>query len=353
LAPVYTEIEEEPTLAGIAIAVTPFGNLLDRLLPEGTDGIIGVFSGNCGDVMSFELSSGKANFLGYEDVHEPAMEEYEVLEGNLEMYEDIFDGLCSHDLHLYPTEKFRARYASTHAGAYAAIFGISAALGAIFFVYDMRVTRRQNKTMQSAMRSRAVVNSLFPENIAREMVEAPMEVEKGRRSGGNKNEYETFMMDGGRSLESRNATKASKPLADLFPEATIMFGDLVGFTAWSSLREPHQVFILLETIYASFDEVAARRRVFKVETIGDCYVAVCGLPTPRRDHASTMARFASECCHNLPSVLRKLEIELGPDTSTLGIRIGLHSGPVTAGVLRGERARFQLFGDVSRSGALW
>lgn len=46
-------------------------------------------------------------------------------------------------------------------------------------------------------------------------------------------------------------------------------------------------------------------------------------------------------------VLQQLEVELGPDTAFLGIRIGLHSGPVTAGVLRGERARFQLFGDVS------
>jgi class 3 adenylate cyclase len=57
-----------------------------------------------------------------------------------------------------------------------------------------------------------------------------------------------------------------------------MFGDLVGFTAWSSVREPTQVFQLLETIYHAFDEVARRRRVFKVETVGDCYVAVVGLP---------------------------------------------------------------------------
>lgn len=50
------------------------------------------------------------------------------------------------------------------------------------------------------------------------------------------------------------------------------FADLVGFTAWSSVREPAQVFILLETIYHAFDEIAKRRKVFKVETVGDCYV---------------------------------------------------------------------------------
>ena len=50
-----------------------------------------------------------------------------------------------------------------------------------------------------------------------------------------------------------------------------MFADIVGFTAWSSVREPSQVFKLLETLYSAFDAIAHRRRVFKVETVGDCY----------------------------------------------------------------------------------
>jgi class 3 adenylate cyclase len=59
---------------------------------------------------------------------------------------------------------------------------------------------------------------------------------------------------------------------DLFPETTIMFADIAGFTAWSSAREPSQVFTLLESIYSKFDRVAQRRKVFKVEVVGDCYV---------------------------------------------------------------------------------
>jgi Adenylate and Guanylate cyclase catalytic domain len=68
------------------------------------------------------------------------------------------------------------------------------------------------------------------------------------------------------------AVYKSKPIADLFPETTVLFGDIVGFTAWSSVRDPTQVFTLLETVYHAFDEIAHRRRIFKVETIGDCYV---------------------------------------------------------------------------------
>jgi class 3 adenylate cyclase len=80
------------------------------------------------------------------------------------------------------------------------------------------------------------------------------------------------------------------------PETTILFADISGFTAWVRLVEPSQVFILLETIYKAFDEIAKRRGVFKVETVGDCYVAVTGLPNPRKDHAVVMARFAETVC---------------------------------------------------------
>ena len=59
-----------------------------------------------------------------------------------------------------------------------------------------------------------------------------------------------------------------QPIADFFPSCTVFFADIAGFTAWSSTREPTQVFILLQTVYQNFDAIAKRRKVFKVETIG-------------------------------------------------------------------------------------
>ena len=112
----------------------------------------------------------------------------------------------------------------------------------------------------------------------------------------------------------------------------------------------------------------------QVETVGDCYgqwhildlvpfqnlwqfcshvdflpsltsVAATGCPEPRDDHALIMAKFARACMRKMRIVTQKLELTLGPDTGNLTLRVGLHSGQVTGGVLRGERARFQLFGD--------
>ena len=117
------------------------------------------------------------------------------------------------------------------------------------------------------------------------------------------------------------------------------------------MREPSQVFTLLETLYAAFDAIAKRRRIFKIETIGDCYVAVAGVPDPMADHALAMSKFANDILITMRKLTRQLEATLGPDTGDLALRIGLHSGPVTAGVLRGERARFQLFGDTMNTAA--
>ena len=74
-------------------------------------------------------------------------------------------------------------------------------------------------------------------------------------------------------------------------------------------------------------------------------MAVTGLPEPRKDHATVMARFSKDCLAKFNELVSALEVTLGPDTGDLNLRTGLHSGPVTAGVLRGEKSRFQLFGD--------
>eukprot|EP00538_Stauroneis_constricta_P012395 CAMPEP_0119571056 /NCGR_PEP_ID=MMETSP1352-20130426/43927_1 /TAXON_ID=265584 /ORGANISM="Stauroneis constricta, Strain CCMP1120" /LENGTH=1560 /DNA_ID=CAMNT_0007620735 /DNA_START=72 /DNA_END=4756 /DNA_ORIENTATION=- len=143
----------------------------------------------------------------------------------------------------------------------------------------------------------------------------------------------------------------TKPIADLFPNTTVLFADIAGFTAWSSVREPSQVFTLLETTYSAFDKIARQRKVFKVETVGDCYVAVTGLPRPTKHHATIMVQFAKQCRTKFNELVKQMEVTLGPDTGELGIRMGMHSGPVTAGVLRGDKSRFQLFGDTVNTAA--
>lgn len=87
--------------------------------------------------------------------------------------------------------------------------------------------------------------------------------------------------ENGSSMVDEINVKNANQIAELFPDTTVMFADISGFTAWSSVREPSHVFTLLETLYGAFDQNARKMGIFKVETIGDCYVAVTGLPEPQ------------------------------------------------------------------------
>jgi class 3 adenylate cyclase len=101
------------------------------------------------------------------------------------------------------------------------------------------------------------------------------------------------------------------PIAQLYTDTTVIFMDIVGFTHWSSTRQPTAVFQLLESIYGKFDALAKVHGVFKIETIGDSYVAVVGLPVKRKRHAVIMARFANACRAEMKGVVMELEDALG------------------------------------------
>jgi hypothetical protein len=240
------------------------------------------------------------------------------------MFAEFSHDTCSYTLNVYPTTTYEDSYSSNNPLYYLlVVLAIFVATCVAFFVFDCLVQRKQRMLMESARKQNALVSSLFPKSIQKKLLD---ELEEGERARSKQNKSGTAGLRNylnedavdGKSLQSHeeaDGRKTSKPIADLFPETTIMFADLSGFTAWSSTREPSQVFTLLEGIYREFDLIAKRRRVFKVEVVGDCYVAVCGLPDPRPDHAVVMCKFASDCLKKMDDVTKKLEVELGPDTT--------------------------------------
>jgi hypothetical protein len=193
------------------------------------------------------------------------------------MYKEAVDDLCVHDLHIYPSRKFRETFDTTTPYIYAGVVALAFLVTAILLVvYDMMVNRRQRKTIKAAARTQAIVTSLFPKEIGKKLVKEALEAssdhtkdnawKKKHHHDGRTGLQSMFAENGELAYGNSRMLSSSKPLADLFPEATIMFGDIVGFTAWSSTREPSQVFMLLEGLYSTFDELALRRKVFKVET---------------------------------------------------------------------------------------
>ncbi|MBK8264519.1 MAG: response regulator [Nannocystis sp.] len=125
---------------------------------------------------------------------------------------------------------------------------------------------------------------------------------------------------------------------ELFPAVTVLFADIVGFTALARARGARQIFELLDRLYTSFDALSERHGLYKVETIGDCYVVVGGVPEARPGDADAVAAMA----------LDMIEAVHGFDAGDgvpLEIRIGIDSGPVIGGVVGSRTPRFCLLGD--------
>ena len=139
-----------------------------------------------------------------------------------------------------------------------------------------------------------------------------------------------------------NDLKQGKPVpAESFEEVSIFFSDIVGFTKFSAQITPLQVVKFLNTLYTLFDEIICAYDVYKVETIGDAYMVVSGLPIRNgRRHAGEIADFAL----HLLSSLKTYQVPDFPDYK-VQLRIGLHSGPVCAGVVGNKMPRYCLFGD--------
>ncbi|XP_021348340.1 atrial natriuretic peptide receptor 1-like [Mizuhopecten yessoensis] len=130
-------------------------------------------------------------------------------------------------------------------------------------------------------------------------------------------------------------------LPETYDCVTIYFSDIVGFTNIASDSTPMQVITLLNELYTHFDRVIDKLDVYKVETIGDAYMVVSGLPTRNGNlHAINIAKMALE----IRQTVKTFTIKHLPDTS-LNIRIGLHSGSVVAGVVGLTMPRYCLFGD--------
>ncbi|OWF50658.1 Atrial natriuretic peptide receptor 1 [Mizuhopecten yessoensis] len=129
--------------------------------------------------------------------------------------------------------------------------------------------------------------------------------------------------------------------AEAFEMVTIYFSDIVGFTSIAAASTPLQIVGLLNALYTVFDDTIKHFDVYKVETIGDAYMIVSGLPEKNGNkHVTEMASVSIA----LLNVVRHFKIPHKP-TAQLEIRIGLHSGPVVAGVVGLTMPRYCLFGD--------
>ncbi|MCP3973965.1 MAG: adenylate/guanylate cyclase domain-containing protein, partial [bacterium] len=126
-------------------------------------------------------------------------------------------------------------------------------------------------------------------------------------------------------------------IADDFPNASVLFADVVGFTPMSANMTPPQLVGLLNQVFSKFDEFVEELGLEKIKTIGDEYMVAGGVPVPRPDHAAAIAELALRIRDHMASH--------DFDGHRLEMRIGIHSGPVVAGIIGTHKFAYDLWGD--------
>ncbi len=132
--------------------------------------------------------------------------------------------------------------------------------------------------------------------------------------------------------------KGENLIADRFDEVSVLFADLVGFTAVASRTPPEALVNMLNGLFSMFDRLAEKHGLEKIKTIGDSYMAVAGVPHPVHDHAGALTRMALDMIAGVEDFARHHD-------GGLAIRIGVHSGSVVAGVIGEKKFIYDLWGD--------
>jgi class 3 adenylate cyclase len=127
-------------------------------------------------------------------------------------------------------------------------------------------------------------------------------------------------------------------IADAFPDATVLFADIVDFTPRSQQIAPAQVVQVLNELFSVFDQLARQRGLEKIKTIGDAYMVAGGLPDPRPDHVEAVAEMAL-------AMREEVARRSDPSGRPLQVRIGIDTGPVVAGVIGTSKFSYDLWGD--------
>jgi hypothetical protein len=308
IAPIRETFAKDAPIVGFIAGIAPWDLYLSRLLPEGTNGVHAVLSNSCAQVATFKINGPTAVYLGEGDLHKTKYDDLKQTLSftgfGLSTEASRRAGQCDYFLDLYPSEEYRREYDEKKPEIFTAILAIVFMVtGAVFLVFVLYVQRRQHQTMSTVSRTNAIVSSLFPANVrARILKDAEDAIERGGAAPTkDKQNLKSYLSDERGGSERHAALSApvandegvintnifgSKPIAVLFPEATLMvcsfinfyclcsdlfennvagrqggicehskhfansvaalpllqFADLVGFTAWSSMREPSQVF---------------------------------------------------------------------------------------------------------------
>jgi hypothetical protein len=224
----YTPQNNE-TLRGVLSMSVYWRDFFRDILPNGKNGVLVVVENPCNPTFTYQINGPRVVYLGGFDAHDPEYDHLEMAANFIDLRKFAvknikYTGLpldndyCPFRVRLYPSKMKQDQYTTSDA----VIFAVSAALiflftSAVFIVYAICVERRQRLVMNTAVRSTAIVSSLFPENVRDRMYD-----KKDEQAGAQKNKF----MASHRIETPEIVLANSRPIAELYPAATVFFADI-------------------------------------------------------------------------------------------------------------------------------
>lgn len=283
--PIHSEFFGESDVVALVHAHLGWRSFFTDALPEGDGPLIASLHSRCSDMFTYIVDGPRAEFLGRGDFHDLANLRH-TFRPDFHSFDKVFqvseedraDGECFYMFHVHSLKGpngMDAKYLNDDPWIFAMVIAMVFVFTSVVFIaYDFAVKRNQRIVMDSAVNNSTIVSALFPKAVRNRVLENEGGKSKSpNKVGSGKGDNALQALDRDDSARGGFIEASGDPVADLYPACTVLFADIAGFTSWSSDRSPVEVFKLLETIYGHFDRIARKRDVFKVETIGDCYVA--------------------------------------------------------------------------------
>lgn len=253
--PVFATLQQNSNdIVGFIFTIVEWEKFLINLLPTGVNGITAVLRNSCGQAISYTLNGGNALFINASDIHDTKYDNSKRTFGFDENYISSSDilrdviGHCYIFVDLYPTSTSEESSSSSLPIILTCVIGaIFVGTTLVFLFYDYMVENRNRKVIKIASKANAFIVSLYPQNVAQRILSDKEKSSKEQtskskmnRSNGDGEIRQTtlrgFLSNGEKNASLYNTQTSghngefytTKPIADLFPECTVMFADIVG-----------------------------------------------------------------------------------------------------------------------------
>ena len=289
--PMYDSLENvrlDTTKKQPLVAVLTFSifwqQLFQDILPEDDDELYVVFDDACSPSYTFtyRLQGPTATYMGTGDIHPTTSNQHVISAPLLNLIRhDRYSGLplstnfCFKTISVYPCKHKSTSGPAIYTSVAALIFFFTSI---VFLAFDYSVGRRQRIVIQRALASSAIVSHLFPsERIREELYKQKIESSQNESQTASSKETASSFLQMTPNSTNNLPTPPVAPstLAESYQHTTVLLADLVGFSSWSSHREPAAIFQVLEAIFSKMDEVASKSNIFKVDAICTCHCRPC------------------------------------------------------------------------------